>query len=209
MKEDNNKFCSKCGTKLPTGAEFCPKCGKPVPKSIRHESKDSEAISDTNDKVVVEQTAEANHETTSKLKSGPVGVGGWLTLFLITALGSAVIMVIDIFQTVPSINGNGAVLLLPLVALEVAIVVFAILFIFKLSSQKKVVVRYAKIYLFLCISQGGYAFFLALLSNSLGGSDGGDVESQLMGIGFRNALYGLVWLLYFYNSKRVKNTFTK
>lgn len=206
MTQERNRFCSKCGAKLPTGAEFCPKCGKPVPKSTWRESRVTEA--NTNDKSIIEQSDETNNNSASKVKSGPVGVGGWLTLFLITVLGTVAALVFDIIQTVPNLNGDNAVFLLPIVAMELAIVVFALIILFKLSSQKKIVVRYVKIYLILAISQGAYVLFLLQLYKSLG-SLGSDVESQMFSLGIRNIFFALVWLLYFYNSKRVKNTFIK
>jgi len=174
-------YCSNCGTKLPKGADFCPKCGAPVNK---------------------DETDSAPEKEENKIS----GIGGWLTFFLVSVLISLLAVSLDIYRSITQLNPETAILLLPAVFLEAAIVVLYLLFIFRLSSVKKVVVTYAKTFLILTISLGVYGLLLSVL---LYEPDGTSSTGELISVSLRNIAYGLIWLIYFIRSQRVKNTFIK
>ena len=195
-------YCSECGTKLPKDAEFCPKCGAKVIKQIDN-SKSSNNYKNNS-------PALANNETNVKDKNiGPTGIGGWLTIFLISLLGTIAILTIDVLQNFSSISNENAFIVVPIFLIEVVIIILALITLFKLSSLKKIVVKYAKSYAILGIVLGFALIMVSLLFRPVGDNSTTSAESQLMSAGLRDAIYGGIWLLYFYRSKRVKNTFVK
>lgn len=175
-------YCSNCGTKLPKGADFCPKCGKPINKGESYKS------------------------VPEKKENKISGIGGWLTFFIISVLISLFAVSLDIYRTITQLDPETAVLILPIVFLEVAIVALYLLFIFRLSSVKKVVVTYAKSFLVLTISLGVYGLLLSVLFYE---PDGASSLGELTSVSLRNIAYGSIWLIYFIRSQRVKNTFVK
>lgn len=207
MTKTISKFCSKCGTELSKTAKFCTNCGKAVQKESKKITQDP-SMDKPNKRVAVQEQSTMTNPKEQK-SNNLVGVSGFLTLFILSLIGTIFIFTIDVFQTLPIIDNENSIYILPIVVIEVSIVIIAASILLKISSHKKTVVKLIKILIYLGMALGVIMYILALLIKSSAGEIDRNATDALMNGGIRNLIVSAIWLIYFNTSKRVKNTFTK
>ena len=128
------------------------------------------------------------------------GVGGWLVLVIIGRILTIIVGIRDIVDLSPVIGTVPSLDYLWILAIILDITVYIILSIVILvfMFSRKIVFR------LLFVIQVAVVFIFSLWANIAISSLGYDADPSNI---FRSVIVGVVWIIYLYKSKRVKNTY--
>ena len=182
-------FCKKCGKKNKDEAKFCQKCGTLLQTKEEKEQK------------------EKSTEIKGKKLEGPVGVGGWLILpllnFFLIFPYVAITEIIFLTENQDILGIFGTLIVIA----ETALACFALYTGYLLVKIKDNAVKNTKRVLFaeLALTIVSIIWMASLFSSYGVAYEGADTEvySEYA----RSIIFAIIWLMYFYSSKRVKNTY--
>lgn len=171
-------FCKKCGTKNDDSYKFCPKCGE---------------------KYYLNNQVDENNQAATKNKSEQKieGFSGWLALFGLGVFVTPIVIFFQIIVEPQSYDGLD-------IFFNVLIILFYIWLNYLMIKRKKV---FKEWFVGISILQIVLVGLIALVANSESSLYSQSELSDINTSFFRTIFYVLVWSLYLWNSKRVKNTF--
>lgn len=128
--------------------------------------------------------------------NGLVGVGGWLTYFIIGIIIS--IISILVYAFIPPLTWWSL--------LDIGLAIYASYAVYLLIKIKPHAVRHTTIMLGIFLVEN--LILLVMIGSSESWSSVSGTEDSPYSFAFRGIVYCIIWLLYFRQSKRVKNTYT-
>ncbi|MFO0882062.1 MAG: DUF2569 family protein [Candidatus Saccharimonadales bacterium] len=138
-------------------------------------------------------------------------IGGWLILYLIGFVISICYTVYDGLSLMridtAGIDSRAENYIIAAIYIDIALVLCGIALLFSMYQKRKYVIKYVQIYqLCLVIMYFMMATWLNNILHILNYSDGGDNGVNRL---YSASFWAFVWFVYWYRSKRVKNTFIK
>jgi hypothetical protein len=175
-------FCTKCGKQTDKGDKFCPVCGEKLTKGQVDDNTKIKNVEEKGEKVEVQ-----------KLE----GVGGWLALFGFGIFAAPIFILFSIFDG-PQLYGSLDVFF------NIVIISGYVWLDYLMIKKRKIFKKwFLGFYIFLIILNGLIALGANIDSYRYSKAEWLEINSAP----FITLLYAVVWSLYLWNSKRVKNTF--
>lgn len=194
-----SKYCTNCGMEATLAANFCGSCGNRLSKGP---DKTATREGELKQRAIDERAKELFPNAIAPSKNpfeGTKAISGWLAYFILGFIVSIAYILYNAYQYMASsqhILQNIGVLFFGLAMVDTA----ALVFIF----QRK---RAAVYWTIAGLACGVVVYFIdALAAANILSTQGVDQPADLYSGAGRALILGVVWIVYFLNSKRVKAT---